>query len=524
MPRDRTTRRVESNRNRRTTRVRARRGRSGGRGDHADSDRTRISVRFRSRLPTLSDYDRGAHEWTESYVHASEGYEIGVSACRGLEGLAPDDVEEIIEEYMREQHTPGANPGRPPAPELPPGSGPGHQVEVPDDVVAWHWRLEDADGAVLDRATRSATMGSTACGATLTAPETGTYRIHLRLELETGEETARKSVTIRDRLVVSVGDSYASGQGVPDRAGQPVFANEVRGCEMAADPVWLEPMAHRSLESAPFRAAAAVENRTEGDLVTFVSVASSGAEIERGLLDPQHDWQAGGQLEEVARTVGHRPIDTLLVSIGGNDVGFSTGLKSLAADPLDWFREAVESDTAAAIRELRGAYDRLAGAIDDLDPESVLLTEYPTAHFDRGGGRVGDGCGVFEGISHNDAVAIKRLGQQLNDAVRDAAERHRWAYVGNVAHQFQGHGYCADQSYFVGFTESCDTQGDIQGTMHPNREGLRVAGQCIARELRRSALPPRPKVRDHRRGGTRRRRNRFRRGQVRRRRGRSSRK
>ena len=202
---------------------------------------------------------------------------------------------------------------------------------------------------------------------------------------------------------------------VPDRAGRPVFANEVRGCEMAADPVWLEPMAHRSLESAPFRAAAAVENRTEGDLVTFVSVASSGAEIERGLLDPQHDWQAGGQLEEVARTVGNKPIDTLLVSIGGNDVGFSTGLKSLAADPLDWFRETVESDTAAAIRELRGAYDRLAGAIDDLDPESVLLTEYPTAHFDRGGGRVGDGCGVFEGISHNDAIAIKRL--ELDPAV-----------------------------------------------------------------------------------------------------------
>lgn len=510
MPRDRDHRREESDRQ--TTRVGARRGRSAGEGEQADSERTRITVHVLSRLPTISDYDRDAHEWKEAYVHATEGYEIHVSACRGLTGMDPDDIEEEILKRQRDQrHTPTRDMDRGRPGGFTSGTGPDDQLDVPDEFVAWHWRLENDDGEAVDRVTQGSDMGTAACGAVLTAPETGSYSVHLRLELEDGEETGRTSVTIRDRLVVSIGDSYASGEGVPDRPGRPELANVVQGCAMQVEPVWLEPKAHRSLESGPYHAAAEIEDAAEGDLVTFLSFATSGATIHQGLIGDQHDWQSGSQLGEVKRTVGDREIDALLISIGGNDVGFSSGLKTLAADPVDWYQGKVKIDTAAAIADLRRGFERLARVIDDLDPNAVLITEYPTGHFERGDAGAEMGCGVFSGISRDDAIAVKDMGQDLNDAIRTAAERHDWTYVGNIAHRFGGHGYCEDEeSYFVGFTESCDTQGDIKGTMHPNRQGQRVLGRCIASALRKSALRPRAKTRDHRtesgqrRGGTRR--------------------
>ena len=480
--------------------------------DHSGSDPTAIHINIQSRFPELDDYDQVSHSYREGYVHPN-GYEIGVGACNALTPVVDaEDAEDLIDEIDRERrHVPGPgdDPVRPG--DRAPDVNIGGRLKVPDEIVAWHWTLEDDDGNIVDRARRRANIGPDACGATLIAPDLGRYRVNLRLERTGRDLTASRSFQIRsDTLIVSVGDSYASGQGVPDRRGiakHPTWpVGALRGCPMKTDPVWVEPGAYRSFRAGPALAAKEFENTNDGDLVTYLSFASSGAEIKKGLLERQRSWQIGGQLEEVKRTVGDRPIDALLVSIGGNDVGFVPGLAALTILP-DLTRHAADRYVQGKITELKEKFEELAEQIDDLDPEYVFLTEYPTALFDRrDDGTVGGGCGTFNldlidkiapfeydsvpmipKIDKGDAEAIKRMGRSLNRAVKDAAALHGWTYVDGIAEGFRGHGYCRSGSkrYFVTVSESCNGQGDFYGTMHPNEFGHKVYADRIAAALRR---------------------------------------
>lgn len=504
-------------------RVRATRGRSRKErwnDDHADSKRSSINVRIQSRVPDINDYDRSAHAYRESYVNSPSGYSIGVSACGELEPIVDSETaEDLIDEIERERprrRRPGGDPVRPR--QRAPTVNIGGRTKVPDDIIAWHWTLENEDGEIVSRTRRHANLGPDACGATVFAPKLGRYRANLRLELKDGEEQATKSFQLRkDRLIISIGDSYASGQGVPDKNSHPLPDGG------QADPIWVEPKAYRSFKAGPALAAKEFENASEGNLVTFLSYASSGAEIEGGLLRAQHEWQNGGQLDEMKRAIGDRPIDALLLSIGGNDVGFADGLKELLYR-IDKSQSKTVRETEAKINGLnydrgkeRAKFDQLAERIKELNPEQVFITEYPIAHFDRDDGTVGDGCGAFNldlperitgipsvvlpRISESDAQQIKRLGVKLNEAVKKAAEKHGWTYVDGIVEGFEGHGYCSNERYFVTVSESYGNQRDIQGTMHPNQKGQRVYADRIAATLQREIGNRRDRdrtVRDHR--------------------------
>lgn len=484
--------------------------------DHSPPDPTAIQINIQSRFPTLDDYDQVSHSYREGYVHPN-GYKVGVGACNALTPVVdPDDVDGLIEEIDRERRRipgPGDDPVR--RRNRDPSVNIGGQMKVPDEIVAWHWTLEDSDGNVVDRAQRRANLGPDACGATLIAPDLGRYRVKLRLERTDRDLTASRSFRIRnDRLIVSVGDSYASGQGVPDHRGTaknptwPVGA--ARGCPMKTDPIWVEPGAYRSFQAGPALAAKKFENTANGELATYLSFASSGAEIKKGLLEPQRGWQTVGQLEEVKETVGDRPIDALIVSIGGNDVGFVPGLAALTLLP-EFTRVAVDQYIQKKIKDLNKKFNDLERKIKELklNPKHVFITEYPTAHFDRkDDGTVGGGCGTFNldladkimpieinpyslipKITKAEAKAIKRIGRSLNQAIEDAADpdNHDWTFVDGIAEGFRGHGYCRSRNerYFVTVSESCIRQGDFYGTMHPNQSGQRVYGDQIAAALRR---------------------------------------
>lgn len=473
-----------SGRDRRKSQDRDRDHSDAGLTDHSDSDRTDISLVIRSRFPELTDYDRTSHAYKKSYVHPN-GYPIGVTACKGLITTDPGEID--LDPPVDTPRDPGRGDDPPDGPVHPLGQQRRKEIpqRVPDDIVAWRWRLERSDGEVVDRARHRANVGPEACQARLIAPEPGQYRVHLTLELTDGEQTASRSFQIpRERLIVSIGDSYASGEGVPDRSSH-------------HNPVWVEPKAHRSFRAGPALAAKAFENTIDGDLVTFLSFATSGAEIDKGLLGRQHDWQGVGQLEEVERAVGDRSIDALLVSIGGNDVHFAGGIKGLALDP-PWplsMASEIEEDVKEAIDELAEKYDELAKRIERLDPEHVFITEYPIAHFDiDDDGAVEGGCGVLETISTSDAEMIKRLGERLNETIEKAAEEHDWTYIDGIVEGFRGHGYCSDERYFVTASQSNRGQGDYKGILHPNRAGHRVYADQIVADLRREI--------GDRRGGT----------------------
>jgi hypothetical protein len=296
-------------------------------------------------------------------------------------------------------------------------------------------------------------------------------------------------VVVEDILVVAIGDSYISGEGNP----------EVPRIEDGADALWADGVgddvieadhaaAHRTTVSWAAQAALQLERTDPATSVTFLSVAAAGATIDRGLLGAQNGTLPEPQIERVAELVGDRRIDLLLVSIGGNDIGFADLIRELVdADPLldpvcyetdlanvwaavadgEWNRRSrlafgrgpfgigcrvARSDdgrSLAGLDGLPGELARLRPAIASLGAEGVFVMEYP----DPTGGNdgvcreiVGDAApfGLHE-ISRNE----QRLGRELvldplNATLAEAAAAFGWTYVEGVADAFAaGHGYCA---------------------------------------------------------------------------------
>lgn len=186
----------------------------------------------------------------------------------------------------------------------------------------------------------------------------GEYTVTLTIEGQYGDgqiavDSFSKNIKVIDMLIVSIGDSYASGEGNPEMAfvvgfpdGPPKF-----------EPVWADDgvssgipvfpnlstgvgkdhyRSHRSTLAGPAQAALAIERAQPNSSVTFVSTAASGATINEGLLNP-YDGQEDpfqlapmdAQIDQVKNLVGNRTIDYLFISIGGNDVGFTNIIKSL---------------------------------------------------------------------------------------------------------------------------------------------------------------------------------------------------
>lgn len=205
-----------------------------------------------------------------------------------------------------------------------------------------------------------------------------------------GKATGR--ITVDDFLVVSIGDSYTSGEGNPERIRRSSsdgivslevhWADSGRTGEKSATKMRAFPRltgvsgrppggycardltrtrttcfeqlatsnvgrdharAHRSTLAASAQAALALERLDTRTSVTFVSVAASGATVSTGLTgryagvenEPgaklARAWadKMPAQVDQVAALVDRRKIDALTISIGGNDIGFGNVAQAL---------------------------------------------------------------------------------------------------------------------------------------------------------------------------------------------------
>jgi lysophospholipase L1-like esterase len=312
-------------------------------------------------------------------------------------------------------------------------------------------------------------------------------RVRVRLPWGSIRLRSRGSMEIEDLLVVTIGDSYASGEGSPDIP----LTDGVAHWADATDPVVLQSHAltHRSSVAWPARVALALEDGDRTTSVTFVDLAVSGARVDSGLLGGRSNPDIAAQLSEVARIVQDREIDILLMQIGGNDVGFSRVIRALVeADPLlnpicyEVLLENVWSSAADGVwdRDTRVTYDppfdfgcrsvpgtskvipgfdgldgalgRLDRRLDKLPIKSVFLIEYPDP---TGGNAAGEICdeivgdvtppfGFHEVDEQEQAAGIERVLDPLNRSLQAAAESNGWNWVGGVSDLFAfGHGYCA---------------------------------------------------------------------------------
>jgi PKD repeat protein len=315
-------------------------------------------------------------------------------------------------------------------------------------------------------------------------------------------------------------------------------------------PVWRDTRCHRSANSGQVRAAVELEKADPRTSVTLVHLACSGATINDGLLGPYAGVEdptpqdIAPQIDQAAALTAGRQIDALVISIGGNDVKFSSIIKScikeepcyaapFAPDPAsqqvvnaicsplaggpapiapllqhpfnrcaDFFSSLPVGDAAqffeGGIAELPSLYGKLQAAIRDelsnLPAGRVYLTEYPDATHDD----AGNVCGYdprtslaaqlanLPGVTLPETLWANTVVEGgLRDAIRSAAAVNGWHVVDGVFDAFATHGYCADAHWLVRLTETFGIQGNVDGAVHPNFDGHTVYRDRIASFLTR---------------------------------------
>lgn len=291
-------------------------------------------------------------------------------------------------------------------------------------------------------------------------------------------------------------------EGYPTRIGG--WAEIGDAAFMREGAKWLSTPCHRALYSHQTRAALQLAIENPQRAVTFINLSCAGSDITHGLfrlyqgsewfphrpslsqLSAVADAQCGRRLPErmdypVAFTLNDqmqdlkdlrllrcdrnraRPIDLLFLSIGGNDVGFS----SLVANAVLADQSALRrlGGWVGALRDSKGLkadlarldlrYKALNRALHTVlhipwrEADRVILTAYPSLSLREDGTRIcGDGRAgmtVLPAFAFNRKRALD--GEQAADALYDrmqkAARTHGWSFADAHRVRFRGHGLCA---------------------------------------------------------------------------------
>lgn len=342
------------------------------------------------------------------------------------------------------------------------------------------------------------------CRFRISVPHEGPYKIGLVAAAGGKRIVLRRKIIVQDLLIVSIGDSVASGEGVPDVPDP-------------AEAAWQSRRCHRSARAGPAVAAREIENDDRHTSVTFVHLACSGATVHAGLIGPYDGVESNpgepplpAQVEVLNRLEKVRPVDAVLVSIGANDVHFGEIVRFCAlaprgncfaqpfdpVGPADYGEKTAAEVVAASVAALPNSYGELNQQIDSSIPRrQIHFVEY----FDPTGDSDGKTCehgppGVSEAELEQ---ARDGMLAPLNLAVAAAVEKHGWDEVRGVAAKFRTHGYCSPERWVNLLSRSFLELGGspplkrLLGTLHPNRGGQTEIGEMIATDLEREFFPGR---------------------------------
>ncbi len=265
--------------------------------------------------------------------------------------------------------------------------------------------------------------------------------------------------------ILSIGDSYISGEGAPEFfPGTNVVGQNGNQCRRA-------PTAYSYL---------AAERLDAGLLFLACSGARSTDIDNQGRLPDPLPAVPGNedQIQRLLAANGDQvaDIDLVLVSIGGNDVGFGTIIKacllpeSCAIPELNepWLRNVAETR-----QQLVAVFETLRATVGADTPIVAML--YPLIVAPD------DGCGLAIGVDEIDFV-VEFTGA-LNTMVTEAANEAGINVFDGTVNAFDGRLLCDDDPatnfFHLGPTEGpiADTllpSNWVHGTLHPRIDGHRL--------------------------------------------------
>lgn len=387
------------------------------------------------------------------------------------------------------------------------------------DTYTWTTRR----GNSVVQQTQSAKLTKKTCTTTVKLPE-GLHSF--TLTVRSGGTTSRQSMVanISNYLLVVMGDSYASGEGNPRNV-----TAWINNRSASFNPYWDEDQCNRSVHGAPAQAALKLEKASNKTSVTLVDVSCSGATVQKGILGPQLRGMSS-QIESVSNLIGNREIDAVVMSVGGNDIGFATILTACAlqsncplakatAQPLSSFpniQTGVQTLTAglannyASINKCftgtscQGAQGQKLPGLSLSDTGQVLLNSYP----DLTRSQAGSVCSYLT-ITESDfawaqgsilnpspanpftypttrgaQVPLDNGAGSLNGAIANTTQLGWKPIMGSWTDTGSGpigHGVCAGvESWFFGLT---GFSGFTSGSFHPNPLGQSELSGIIYREM-----------------------------------------
>jgi hypothetical protein len=299
----------------------------------------------------------------------------------------------------------------------------------------------------------------------------------------------------QDLTIVSIGDSYASGEGNP---------NSFNGTTAT----WNSTACHKSVNNGR-RFASDRINGLPNTTTDFFDFSCSGAGINAGLLNSQlsaapetPNAVLQAQLDRVVlfQQQTGRSIDILLVSISGNDANFGSVVLDCML-PGNCANSATVSNAIQRITTVvPGRLDNLANQIATRlqNVRFVYLTEYPNPMRSENGQACDGFTDFFTAPDNLNGIAMTGISGTesqflqnnflipLNNQLEAAAGRHAargWRYVSGVEQTFARHGFCngPNQRWINTLGDSFTRQGNHTGTMHPNVAGHRAYADAIIR-------------------------------------------
>jgi hypothetical protein len=294
----------------------------------------------------------------------------------------------------------------------------------------------------------------------------------------------RSFVMPRVLSIAYLGDSYAAGEGAKGDA-------------------WMNEKAHRSYFSGGELAIKKLKTDRKDLEIDHINVTSSGATVKDFFMQDQLIEEGkpaiknNMQLEQVENWLKQKRydgLDILLADGGGNDVGFAMvvtdGLFSFFRDVKD--NAELKNTVKRQLDQLPTTFDLFNDAMEStVNPGRVVWFNYPNAmtgnplpnggydaNFCKENGyRVADMRDCWKVLENeisqadwkfvHDEIFVK-----LNQKIAEAANRHGWALV-DVSTKSIRKGICNCEGYFNTTTQSFFSQGDFNGTAHPNATGFR---------------------------------------------------
>ena len=385
------------------------------------------------------------------------------------------------------------------------------------------------------------------CIVTMEFPAQGKYPVSLQVDAEAPKTI---DVSVRDILIVALGDSMSSGEGAPD---QYVFEGTP-----FREAQWVDRQCHRSKSAPAAQAAQAIENSDPHTSVTFLSFACSGARLEKewgvssavfdgyeqnseglnnggnGILGPYIGIESPAgertlDIEAYAAKVNHKGVssqvfqlqqairgkrvaDVVVMSAGINDMGFSKMLGTCVLTGTCWntnvgfqpnqipLQKRIEKDVAP----IPGSFKRLGQEINGLT-KRTLVFEYPNGFTGAGNKTCTDALddvlvgGPFS-ISEDEAKWIQNwVAPTLHNKIREGVAAAGFEFVPGAWAAFNGHGYCApdNQRWIMRAIDSVAAQGPVlrknsTGTIHPNFAGYYELSRLIVKALTSPEMNTRP--------------------------------